>query len=58
MNFERLWNNLKTVLQTLERMEKIQSVQEGFAHQALKLMAKLEADEVKKREEELKKESM
>jgi hypothetical protein len=48
MNFERLWNNLKTVLQTLERMAKIQSVQEGFAHQVLKLMAKLEADEAKK----------
>jgi hypothetical protein len=35
-------------LQHLERMATIQSVQEGFAHQALKLMAKLEADEAKK----------
>ncbi len=48
MNFERLWANLKTVLQTLERMATIQSVQEGFAHQALMLMARREADEAKK----------
>jgi len=49
VGFERMWLGLKIAFATLAKMS---NVGEGFAEQALKLMAKIEDDEKKLEEKE------